>query len=1110
MRVDEVQHGRVTMLELEPASGGSFSASVPVRVEARLLFSGATGDALLCVADAALPVAGADVRSRATLSHIRESNVPRLSWVAASDPGSDVAERLSIQVHQFAAEQVFPEPTDMGVDEQVVEQIRLRHSRLKNADEVVRYLTGKVLLPPVEAGGSPRALLSSSAAPQAGSRRAFRLYGDGIAVDVARGQDERLRVVRVVEARRPVQNDERRPVLLVAGPLRFCDATVVGQLRGVARTQLDQIVEAAGSYLNVWKEYNALERESILRRARAFQWLRYHERQRLPDGRWRFRLLGREEIETPLEGLRDLEELDLEAAASPPPELLGGGAGRTGTTNSAGGKRDRAFAGSTVAWSPDDRTVTLQPLRGDDESEPPTKGYLFISLSGDRKRLARREEAQARIASAECSMPQLGLLIEGAPVRERRSRMEQPLSAAARAAFGGEPTPRQVEALRVALNTPDIALIQGPPGTGKTKTITALQIRLAEIAEDRGGVSGQTLLTSYQHDAVENAAEKTLVFGLPALKIGKKRGQTEEVDGVERWRQERIEAVRAELARCSIRPASDVLREVRNLSVAYSRAPQRDENAAALLRRVIDLAGAHVPAALADRLLALQQELRRRRSGPADDTSEDRELARKAVIALRVTPAPFSDDGPRNAHRALQRLDASGALEPAERALLEQAADWDSDAPPPFLAALAALQGALIDRLSQERSAGLPAANADVESLLAEVVDALYRRVRESAEGEEAVLRDYLDDLEHDANAVRDAIRHYTVVLASTCQHSVGYQMSRAKGDDIEFENVLVDEAARANPLDLFIPMSRARRRIILVGDHRQLPHILEPDVESQLEQSTSEATQNALRKSLFQRLFEAMQERERRDGIKRTVTLDVQYRMHPVLADFVSSTFYAPHGETFRSSRAASDFEHGLTPYGRAVAAWVDVPLHAGREAGGQSKHRAAEARWIAREVERLMRQRPDLGFGVITFYAAQVKEILRAMEERRMVERLDDGSMQVAASWRTTRDDGGTKERLRVGTVDAFQGKEFDVVFLSMTRSNDLPTSDERALRRKYGHLLLENRLCVAMSRQRRLLVLVGDAGMVRDEAAARAVPGLAAFHELCGGSDGLRIFA
>ena len=116
-----------------------------------------------------------------------------------------------------------------------------------------------------------------------------------------------------------------------------------------------------------------------------------------------------------------------------------------------------------------------------------------------------------------------------------------------------------------------------------------------------------------------------------------------------------------------------------------------------------------------------------------------------------------------------------------------------------------------------------------------------------------------------------------------------------------------------------------------------------------------------------------------------------------------------------------------------------------------------------------------------------------------------------RVADAWRETRGlDGHLKERIRVGTVDAFQGKEFDVVFLSMTRSNDLPISDERSLRRKFGHLMLENRLCVAMSRQQRLLIVVGDSGMLRGEVAERSLAGLVAFRKLCEGRHGCVISA
>ena len=96
-----------------------------------------------------------------------------------------------------------------------------------------------------------------------------------------------------------------------------------------------------------------------------------------------------------------------------------------------------------------------------------------------------------------------------------------------------------------------------------------------------------------------------------------------------------------------------------------------------------------------------------------------------------------------------------------------------------------------------------------------------------------------------------------------------------------------------------------------------------------------------------------------------------------------------------------------------------------------------------------------------------------------------------------------------MRIGTVDAFQGKEFDVVLLSTVRSNELrleATNDaddaayEKAASRKYGHLRVDNRLNVAMSRQRRILIAVGDRAMFVGDAAARAVPEMSAFVELC----------
>lgn len=122
-------------------------------------------------------------------------------------------------------------------------------------------------------------------------------------------------------------------------------------------------------------------------------------------------------------------------------------------------------------------------------------------------------------------------------------------------------------------------------------------------------------------------------------------------------------------------------------------------------------------------------------------------------------------------------------------------------------------------------------------------------------------------------------------------------------------------------------------------------------------------------------------------------------------------------------------------------------------------------------------------------------------------MAREREQGGHELIPDYQETRDARGRiVERVRVDTVDAFQGKEFDVVLLSMVRSNGLPEGDGLALRRKYGRLMLENRLCVAMSRQRRLLIVVGDPEMLKGPHAARELRGLMAFRQLCEGSHGL----
>ena len=79
----------------------------------------------------------------------------------------------------------------------------------------------------------------------------------------------------------------------------------------------------------------------------------------------------------------------------------------------------------------------------------------------------------------------------------------------------------------------------------------------------------------------------------------------------------------------------------------------------------------------------------------------------------------------------------------------------------------------------------------------------------------------------------------------------------------------------------------------------------------------------------------------------------------------------------------------------------------------------------------------------------------------------------------------------------------------FLTITPSDKTVLKDywktkdddrEKQARALFGHLCLYNRLNVSMSRQKKLLVVVGDMGLLQSELAADFVPGLVDFLKLC----------
>jgi superfamily I DNA and/or RNA helicase len=248
---------------------------------------------------------------------------------------------------------------------------------------------------------------------------------------------------------------------------------------------------------------------------------------------------------------------------------------------------------------------------------------------------------------------------------------------------------------------------------------------------------------------------------------------------------------------------------------------------------------------------------------------------------------------------------------------------------------------------------------------------------------------------------------------------------------DRKFRTVFIDEAAQALEPATWIPILKVQR-VIFAGDHCQLP----PTIKSQ------QAAKGGLEVTLFEKVIQRNQ---------ADVMLKEQYRMNVAIMTFSSRHFY----------------HHQLTAHPLVATCKLfddDMPVEFIDTAGcgyfeqndndSQSICNKEEAELLVRHFRQYMQLakmttgKEDIGsIGVISPYRAQtvyLKQLLGHLP--------DDESC----------------ERLSVNTVDSFQGQERDIIYISLTRSN------EKGI---IGFLSDTRRMNVAMTRARKKLVVIGD---------------------------------
>jgi hypothetical protein len=610
-------------------------------------------------------------------------------------------------------------------------------------------------------------------------------------------------------------------------------------------------------------------------------------------------------------------------------------------------------------FNAESKTLTLKA-----ERLPFDSGTFVLSLIGETAQIKRRIAARRAILEGRAVNPQLGPLIE-------EKGTVQPLTAFVREkVFRNPPTDKQIEAIQKALETPDIALIQGPPGTGKTTVIAAILERLNEMADKRGAsTKGQVLLTGFQHDAVENMIERLSLNDIPVPKFGGRSGADDDgFDGFEKSLEEWCSKRAAELRKRNPHIVEiERETEIKNLCLQYVQSPTR-ALAAHLTRQIASLGvpvlgedGARWAANLA-RNLSHEERL-----------NEESNQLLSAVRGLRIRRESFDDDGPERATDALD--DLKDVIEEDERALLDKASLWrPQDGVPPFLEAMAAMRKALLIRFATPPVFRVEKQSDDVLALADMAIERIKTGGYSAKDQKSAALAEFLAELENNPYGMIEAVSDYSFAFAATCQQSVNRKMQIQKGiignstdHTMEYEFVIVDEAARVSPRDLMIPMAQGKR-IILVGDHRQLPHLIDDNVIKALSEEEEESVlakesevehdpQTWSKVSLFEHMFVTrLPALEERDGIIRRVTLDKQYRMHPLLGDFISRNFYErfDRSEKFGSGRPASDFVHDLPGTDGKPAVWLDVPFARGKqERQGTSWTRPVEATAIAEQLQ-------------------------------------------------------------------------------------------------------------------------------------------------------------
>lgn len=335
------------------------------------------------------------------------------------------------------------------------------------------------------------------------------------------------------------------------------------------------------------------------------------------------------------------------------------------------------------------------------------------------------------------------------------------------------------------------------------------------------------------------------------------------------------------------------------------------------------------------------------------------------------------------------------------------------------------------------------------------------------------LLKEVLDD-NATLNSIKSTLADAQIVVATTSTMNSNAALFNIK----HFDLAIIDEASQIlepNIIGLLTVRHAERRaieRFILIGDHKQLPAVVQ-----QQDTLEAEETNNSLKdihllscaNSLFERLILTERAAGRTDFIG---TLHKQGRMHPDIADFANRKFYAreqlecvPLAHQLEQTLAYNEASEDETDDVLKAYRMIFIPSKPCRQLNISEKVNTEEARIITDLLRRLYRQLgnnfdPQKSVGVIVPYRNQIAMIRKEIEKLGIPE----------------------LEEISIDTVERYQGSQRDIILYSFTIQSRYQLDFLTANTFYEDGQPVDRKLNVAITRARKQLILTGNEPTLR----------------------------